>query len=70
MIRNVISNALKFTLGGGRVSVRGYVKRKGNEASSGMLIQPPPLFRIEITDTGAGMTPVSTLCIYLILLEL
>src|SRR6266704_3379140 len=44
MLYNYLSNAIKFTLDGGKIFVR-------------LTMEPPDAFRLEVEDTGIGIRP-------------
>eukprot|EP00602_Paraphysomonas_sp_CaronLab_P013657 CAMPEP_0185041066 /NCGR_PEP_ID=MMETSP1103-20130426/39882_1 /TAXON_ID=36769 /ORGANISM="Paraphysomonas bandaiensis, Strain Caron Lab Isolate" /LENGTH=531 /DNA_ID=CAMNT_0027580641 /DNA_START=410 /DNA_END=2002 /DNA_ORIENTATION=+ len=62
IIRNVVSNALKFSPTGGTVSIHAYLKPREEEVRSKManmrnnMPPPSPLLRIEVKDCGPGLT--------------
>ena len=66
VIRNFVSNALKFTPRGGKVEVimrRIYpevdVKKPARRKSSKIAAMPQEYVRVEVCDTGCGISPVS-----------
>jgi len=60
VIRNLTSNAIKFTASGGSVTIRCEIVAK-NEAgvNSGGAKRDQKILKVSVTDTGAGISKVS-----------
>ncbi len=57
IIRNLISNALKFTYHGGRVTISAESSHKTQEEAGEQNKIATPFITISVLDTGAGITP-------------
>ena len=58
VLRNFLSNAMKFTPEGGVITVTASVLRDSYECKDGTPIQNQQLLRLSVTDTGPGIAPV------------
>ena len=59
VLRNLLSNALKFTPEGGTVTIKGSVTCATYRSGDGALHNRKDLLRIEVIDTGAGIAKVT-----------
>src|SRR5258708_18412088 len=55
VVRNLVSNALRFTDAGGQVTVSARIEK--NKADSGVSNEHKRVAALEVTDTGCGMAP-------------